>query len=121
MFGDILRNLIDEKEITQKQLASNLNIAVSTLGNYVRNNREPDFETLKLIASYFSVSTDYFLDYKPDFVINHMESDLLRVFRSLSDNQKNLYLEQGKLLVKYDKKEKPTSSKLISQAKDNVG
>jgi transcriptional regulator with XRE-family HTH domain len=32
----------------------------------VRNNREPDFETLKKIAGYFHVSIDFLLSYSMD-------------------------------------------------------
>ena len=55
-FGDRLRILIDERGITQKELASQLNIAPSTVSSYVQNTREPDFTTLKSLAIYFSVS-----------------------------------------------------------------
>ena len=41
-FGDNLRALIEERDITQKELAKKLNIAPSTLGSYVQNVREPD-------------------------------------------------------------------------------
>ena len=57
-FGENLRTLIEEREITQKELARQLNIAPSTVGSYVQNTREPDFSTLKLIAQYFDVSID---------------------------------------------------------------
>lgn len=40
-FGDNLRALIEERDITQKELAKKLNIAPSTLGSYVQNVREP--------------------------------------------------------------------------------
>ena len=49
-FGDILRDLLEERNLSQKQMAEDLNISASAVGNYVRNNREPDFETLKKIA-----------------------------------------------------------------------
>ena len=49
-FGNKLRALIEERGITQKELASHLNIAPSTVSSYVQNTREPDFVTLKLIA-----------------------------------------------------------------------
>ena len=52
-FGNKLRALIEERGITQKELASHLNIAPSTVSSYVQNTREPDFVTLKLIAKYF--------------------------------------------------------------------
>ena len=57
-FGDNLRALIEERDITQKELAKKLNIAPSTLGSYVQNVREPDFATLKMFANFFDVSTE---------------------------------------------------------------
>ena len=41
-FGDVLRGLLEETEITQKQLAAELNLLPATLGRYIRNEREPD-------------------------------------------------------------------------------
>ena len=61
-FGEILSWLIEDGDITQKDLAASLNIAPSTMSGYVTGNREPDFATLKLIAYYFDVSIDYLLD-----------------------------------------------------------
>lgn len=83
-FGDNLRTLIEERNLTQKELAKQLNIAPSTMGSYVQNTREPDFSTLKLLAKYFDVSTDYLLDFNSNQTISHQEDDLLRIFRSLS-------------------------------------
>ena len=61
-FGGNLRTLIEERDMTQKELAAKLNIAPSTMGSYVQNTREPDFATLKSIAKFFNVSIDYLLD-----------------------------------------------------------
>ena len=82
-FGENLRTLIEEREITQKELARQLNIAPSTVGSYVQNTREPDFSTLKQIAQYFDVSIDYLLDYPSKTIINHQENELIRIFRSM--------------------------------------
>lgn len=87
-FGDILRELLEQQYISQKQLASNLNIAVSTLENYIRNLREPDYATLKKIAEYFNVSIDYLLDYHPDNASSHQDRQLLQIFHSLTEEQK---------------------------------
>ena len=57
-FGNNLRKLIEERDMTQKELAKQLNIAPSTLGSYVQNAREPDFATLILLADFFDVSTE---------------------------------------------------------------
>lgn len=60
-FDDMLRDLLEEHDITQSRLAKELNIAQSTIANYIRNEHEPDFAMLKKFASYFHVSTDYLL------------------------------------------------------------
>lgn len=105
-FGDILRALVEERNISQKELAADLNMAASTLGNYIRNVREPDFDTLKLFASYFSVSTDYLLWHEPSSspTASPAEQDLLRIFRLLPADQQSLFIEQGKLLLRFSSK-----------------
>jgi len=104
-FGDILRWLIDENELTQKQLAADLHMATSTLGNYVRNLREPDYATLRHIADYFNVTTDYLLDHHPKPGANDTEDDLLQTFRQLPPTQQRIFLEQGKAAAKAYAKE----------------
>ncbi len=99
-FGDILRSLLEEKMITQKQMADDLNIAASTIGNYIRNLRQPDFDTVRRIAQYFGVSTDYLLNYNSDKEFNKLENDLLRVFRAMTPEQQKIYTEQGKAFLK---------------------
>ncbi len=56
MFKDRLRNLRKSRNLTQDKLASDLGISKSTISMYENGNREPDFETLELIADYFNVS-----------------------------------------------------------------
>ena len=120
-FCDTLRTLIDERGLTQKQLAQDLEIPVSTLGGYVQGTSEPDFETLKLFANYFNVSADYLLNLKIGNAQSHLENELLRIFRSLSTEQQELYLEQGKAFIRINAKEDVKSSKSTLQGKNNVG
>ncbi len=105
-FGDILRNLIEEKKVSQRQLGLALNIAPSTLGNYIQGIREPDYETLKTLATYFGVTTDYLLDYHSvkNNINSQAESELIRIFRQFNDQQQELYIEQGKLYIRFNKK-----------------
>lgn len=105
-FGDNLRNLIEERDMTQKELATELNIAPSTIGSYVQNTREPDFATLKLFATYFDVSVDYLLDYSSGETQSHQENEMLRIFRSLSSEQREICVEQSKVFVRMNHKAK---------------
>lgn len=105
IFGDTLRKLISERDISQKKLAGDLNIAPSTIGNYIQNTREPDFETLKLFASYFGVTVDYLIGYIPNSTnLTPAEIEMLRVFRALTPEQRSIYLEQGKAVAKMNHK-----------------
>ncbi len=103
-FGDTLRELLDTRGLTQKQLASDLNIAASTLGNYIQNSREPDFHTLKQLATYFHVSVDYLLDFRSEHAKSRLEDELLTAFRCLTPSQQKDLTVQVKALVKNNHK-----------------
>jgi len=108
-FGDRLKILIEEKDMTQKELAAQLNIAPSTVSSYVQNTREPDFATLRMIAKYFDVSIDYLLDYSTGHTSSKQEDELLRVFRTLTPEQKEICIEQTKVFMKLNIREKQTA------------
>lgn len=120
-FSNRLRMLIEEWDITQKQLASDLHIPVSTLGGYVQGTSEPDFQTLLLIAKHFNVTTDYLLDYRTNSIKSSNENELIRIYRSLSPEQQDLYLEQGKAFLKINAKENAKFSKSTSHNGNKVG
>lgn len=46
-FGDCLKSILDDREISQREFARQLNIAPTTLNGYIRNTRQPDFELVK--------------------------------------------------------------------------
>lgn len=102
-FSNKLRCLIEEQNLTQKKVANDLNIAPSTIGGYVQGSSEPDFETLKRLAKYFDVSTDYLLNVQSNICNNFIEDELLRVFRSMTDEQQHLFIEQGKVFIRANK------------------
>lgn len=110
-FGEVLRELLEDNDITQKQLAADLNLAPTTIGNYIRCFREPDFAILKLFATYFNVTTDYLLDFQSEATKDHKEDALLRLYRSLPAGYRELLLEEGKLLVRHALKERAAESK----------
>jgi len=60
-FGERLRELRDNSNITVRKLAKDLSVASSTISNYEQGIRHPDFNMLTKIAEYFDVSLDYLL------------------------------------------------------------
>lgn len=59
VFARILKNLREERGLSQQGLADALNVKRSTIGNYEQGTRSPDMETLELIADFFNVDMDY--------------------------------------------------------------
>lgn len=97
-FGDRLRELLELNNLSQKQLGEKLNIAPSTIGNYVRNIREPDHATLLVFADYFNVSVDFLLGSNARNELNDEEQMLLTVYNGLNTNYKKILIEEAKLL-----------------------
>ena len=110
-FGENLRTLIEERDMTQKEVAMKLNIAPSTMGSYVQDTREPDFSTLRAIAKFFNVSIDYLLDNHSGKTATHQEAEMLRIFRSLDPSQQEICLEQCRVFVRMNHKEKASNAK----------
>lgn len=105
-----LENLIEERNLTQKQLSLDLHIASSTLNGYVNNNREPDFATLVRFAKYFSVSTDYLLgmsnEKKPaPSSLSPAEGALIHLYRSLPAERQELLVEQARFYQSLEQKQ----------------
>lgn len=61
IFKNTLRALRTSQGLTQEELAKRLKISRSTIGMYEKGAREPDFETLELIADFFNVDINYLL------------------------------------------------------------
>lgn len=61
MIGERLKNLREERNLLQKDVASYLNITTSAYGFYEQGKRNPDMETIKKLADFFNVSADYLL------------------------------------------------------------
>ncbi|MCX7746594.1 MAG: helix-turn-helix domain-containing protein [Clostridia bacterium] len=59
--GEKLKELRKEKKITQKDVYDFLKIDQTTYSKYENNKNEPDLDTVKKLADFFNVSTDYLL------------------------------------------------------------
>ena len=107
-FGQILAELRENQGIPQKELASQLNISISTVSNYENGVHCPDFEMLCRIADHFDVTTDYLLGrtrfpYAPSrlnqlLVKDYTISDLINTTLSLPSRDVNALLEYVELL-----------------------
>ena len=58
-FGLILRGLRERSNLTQKQLGGKIGVSEGMISRYENNMSEPQFETVRDLASIFNVSMDY--------------------------------------------------------------
>lgn len=79
------------RNITQEELARRIRSTRSALSQYELGTRSPDYDTLKRMADYFEVSTDFLLgkdDSKKEVEIDEIKMKLLAGFDKLSDVDK---------------------------------
>ncbi len=96
--GERIQELLDEKQITQRELAARLHVTPNTINGYIKNRRCPDCATLVQIAQHLGTTSDYLLgntasSLLPENNISPGEDILLKNYRALDDNTK-LLLEE---------------------------
>lgn len=60
-FKELFKKLMDRNETNQTELAKYVGYTPQTVSKWYTGKTEPDSKTLKKIANYFNVSTDYLL------------------------------------------------------------
>lgn len=60
-FGEKLKRLRIENNLTQKQLAERIGLATSAISSYESGNRYPTYDVMAKFARIFHVSTDYLI------------------------------------------------------------
>lgn len=60
-----LKELRENRNLTQAELAKLLKVSPSAIGMYEQGRRDPDSSTLKKLSVLFNVTVDYLLDNQP--------------------------------------------------------
>ena len=95
-----LRELRQNKGLSQTELAKILGVTYFSVGDWERNRCQPSIEILIKLSEIFNVSIDYLVGREDDFGnvatksnVTEKEARLLKAFSTLSD------LEQDKLIA----------------------
>jgi transcriptional regulator with XRE-family HTH domain len=102
-----LKELRKTKDITQEELAKQLQLSPSAIGMYETGRREPDFETLQRIADYFHVSTDYILgreEKRLPFAALPVVGNIIKMLAALSPAKQEQAASYIAFLAQDDKK-----------------
>jgi len=87
MFGERLKKLRLDKGLTLRELANELGMSYSAIGNYERGVRQCGLDTLMQFASFFNVTTNYLLGV--DEIKNYQDYLILKDI----DSAENLDIE----------------------------
>lgn len=106
IFSQTLKELRQERNLTQKELAYDLNYTQSNISEWENGTVEPKATALTAISTYFGVSIDYLLGLENEYgartattaapmgeSMTSEERELLTNFRELSPYLKGLTLE----------------------------
>ena len=102
-----IRCLVKRHPKSRQQIASDLYISTDCLGNYITGRRCPDAAMVRKMAIYFQVSAHYILCVTPTLEENfalpsvEQEQSLLKIFRSMSPIQREVFLHSGYGIINY--------------------
>ena len=97
-----IREIREEKGLSQKELASKLGVSPTNIYNYEVGRTEPNIEMLVKIADILQVSIDYLLERSDDFgtitvnnTLTREEQRLLNAFNKLNDVTREKLIEDA--------------------------
>lgn len=91
MFGSRLKDLRNERKLTQDDLGKLLNVSGKTIGTWERDSRQPNIESINKLAAIFGVTTDYLL--------GNSDEKKSQKYYELSDKEKNDIAIQAERLM----------------------
>ena len=106
-----LKELREERNITQQELADQLSCSQQSINNYENHGTQPDIDMLCRMADFFDTSVDYLIgntNVRDPYNLakyddnSEREITLINSFRSLPEETKDLFV---KLMENYSKKQ----------------
>ncbi len=94
-----IKQLREEKHLSQQRLALDLNVSQATVSKYELGQTDPDIQMIVNLAKYFRVSADYLLEISDDKQnisdnrLSETEKQLIVDFKRLNE------IQQAKLLA----------------------
>lgn len=108
--GHTISLLRHEKNISQKQLAHDLNISPGLVGLWETNKRIPSLESFILLIDYFSVSADLLLEKDRKFTpkqywnnktdLSSGSKKILETFHLLNEDNQDILIGEAKKMLK---------------------
>ncbi|MDD3417754.1 MAG: helix-turn-helix transcriptional regulator [Lachnospiraceae bacterium] len=123
--GHVIARLRNEKEISQRKLATDLNVSSSVVGLWESNKRLPSLECFISLIDYFAVSADLLLEndrkispveYQSAVKITPETKKILDTFELLNDDNKDILIGEAKKTLKNQRIEEKRESMPVAKA-----
>lgn len=122
--GHIIAQLRAERKMSQRDLASALNVSAGVIGLWETNKRLPSFECIIAIADYFSISTDLLFEkdrkLKPQeynkTMLTKSSQKIIETFSLLNEDNKDILIGEAKKLLKQQRLEEKSGTITMRQA-----
>ena len=93
--GTRILELLEEQEISQRELAKRLHLNYNTVNGYITNRRKPDCEKIALIAQCLDSSADYlvglsYIRCRQQQMMTKGEGFLIHNYRSLDKSEQKI-------------------------------
>ena len=115
-FGEIIKKLRRQKDMTQEQLAEYLNLSTQAISRWETNSSLPDITLIPVIANIFDVSADTLLgiditikDKRTEEIINHAD-----------EYTANGYKDKSAEILRAGLKEFPNSYKIMARLMSSI-
>lgn len=109
--GNVITELRSERDLSQKKLADAIGVSQSTIAQIEVNRNEATASTLRKLADFFEVTTDYLLEREDDFGV--------RMTPSVAPMGDTFTAEERQLIEKY-RRLNPACKKLINNTIDTL-
>ncbi|MFE5801727.1 helix-turn-helix domain-containing protein, partial [Bacillus thuringiensis] len=102
MIGEKIKELRKNSKITQEQLGNAIGVSKMAISYFEKGKKSPGRESLKKIADYFGVTTDYLLGRSEDPELNEEEDkvvseegkNIMSLIESLPEDERKKAWEQ---------------------------
>ncbi|MEX0417893.1 helix-turn-helix domain-containing protein [Bacillus sp. C30] len=109
MIGDTIKKLRKENKLTQEQLGEAIGVSKMAISYFEKGKKAPGRESIRKIADYFHVTTDYLLgranssEFTNDKnkIITDEGKNIMAIIENLSTDERKKAWEQLEMYVNY--------------------
>lgn len=114
-----IRDLREDKDLKQKDIAQIINTSANYYGDYENGKRPMPFDRVIELAEFYGVSLDYIAGRTNDkkgltrSELSEKETELIKKYRSLSENGKGKILERLDIILEQEQEEQAKRKEVV--------